>query len=101
MKLSPREMVIWLRGEWRAWKHGPLPTNLSLSRVTDDLADFVEQNRWRKLSEEKPSEEGYYELGVWSGLTRRWYSTQGKFSGGRFAEGFTHWRPIVSPEEES
>ena len=54
MKLSPREMVIWLRGEWRVWKHGPLPTNLCLSRVTDDLAAFVEQNRWRDIKEEQP-----------------------------------------------
>lgn len=108
MKPSPREMVIWLRGEWRVWKHGPLPTNLCLSRVTDDLADFVEQNRWRKLSEEKPKEFGQYLV---SYITRddndrvvreiafaHWNSLRGEF---RVLEPVESWAPVVGPEEES
>lgn len=109
MKVSYREMIIWLQGKWRVWEHGPLPTDLRMSEVMDALASFIEQHRWRKLSEEKPHLNSRCELwdkGMLPGHEIRvatWTNRRGYGPGfGKAKEIEEHdvwWRPIVGPEE--
>ena len=70
-----------------------------------ELASLREATRWRKFSEEKPSEEGYYIICGSSGFrnTDRWMhiNHKGRMGFSFYDYGVEYWMPILpAPEEE-
>jgi hypothetical protein len=75
-----------------------------MSKLTlKEAARILHENRWRKLSEEKPTE-----VGIYLGFVPTWDEPlQYKVLEWPDSDGFwdfvgvTHWKPIDRPEEET
>lgn len=105
MKL--KEAIAVMKAEIQGFYSWP-QANLVVLEAMEAAIHNLEQQRWRKLSEEQPTEDSWCEVwdDVWSQhhekLQKVWWgkqtlrATQRSFP----QKSMRWWRPIVGPEEE-
>ena len=105
MKLE--EAITWLNNLFFDFKE--LGNDYTLVEEDLDAAhtliSHAEATRWRNLEEEKPEEDGTYEVGMWGTNFGKkiWITDHAVWSGVKgiffYCQAYTHWRPIVPPED--
>ena len=84
---------------------GPIDYHALVSKCQRALRECLDLLRWRKVSEELPTDDNPVHIGSFNDEDG-WYETQGYCIDGKMWEGSaiaawaTHWRPIVGPEVE-